>query len=63
VIGDRQGHWSDGIGVQPPEVTSLPQRKTEHGDLPTQIKELAALHESGALSDDEFAQAKQRLLG
>ncbi len=27
------------------------------------LKELAALHESGALSDDEFAAAKARVLG
>lgn len=31
-------------------------------DIATQLKELAKLHSSGALSDDEFQQAKSRLL-
>lgn len=29
----------------------------------TQLKELAELHESGALTDEEFAQQKAKLLG
>jgi hypothetical protein len=32
-------------------------------DLVSQIQELAQLHQQGILSDDEFAAAKQRLLG
>ena len=31
--------------------------------MPDQLKQLAALHEQGALTDDEFATAKARLLG
>jgi hypothetical protein len=31
--------------------------------LAAQLSALAALHEQGALSDDEFVAAKQRLLG
>ena len=31
--------------------------------IPDQLKQLAALHEQGALTDDEFATAKARLLG
>lgn len=31
-------------------------------DVVSQLKELAALHDSGALSDDEFATSKARLL-
>jgi len=31
--------------------------------MPDQLKQLAALHEQGALTDDEFAAAKARLLG
>jgi hypothetical protein len=31
-------------------------------DLPTQIAKLKDLHAAGALSDEEFAAAKQRLL-
>jgi hypothetical protein len=33
------------------------------GDLAAQLDRLAALHASGALSDDEFTDAKRRLLG
>jgi hypothetical protein len=31
--------------------------------MPDQLQQLAALHEQGALTDDEFATAKARLLG
>ena len=31
--------------------------------MPDQLKQLAALHEQGTLTDDEFATAKARLLG
>ena len=31
--------------------------------MPDQLNQLAALHEQGALTDDEFAIAKARLLG
>ena len=31
--------------------------------MPDQLSQLAALHEQGALTDDEFATAKARLLG
>jgi hypothetical protein len=59
-----KGYWTDGVGAAPPE--AAPDLKspanTGTGDLAAQIKELAALHEAGALSDDEFAQAKQKLL-
>jgi hypothetical protein len=32
-------------------------------DEASQIERLASLHDSGALTDDEFAAAKQRILG
>ena len=31
--------------------------------MPDQLSQLADLHEKGALTDDEFATAKARLLG
>jgi hypothetical protein len=31
--------------------------------MPDQLSQLAALHEQGALTDDEFATAKAKLLG
>jgi hypothetical protein len=33
------------------------------GDVTTQLTELASLHSSGVLSDEEFAAAKAKLLG
>lgn len=36
---------------------------TATSDIPAQLKQLAELHASGALSDAEFATAKARLLG
>jgi hypothetical protein len=33
------------------------------GDTIEQLKQLGALHESGVLTDDEFAQQKAKLLG
>lgn len=60
-----KGYWTDGVGAAPAEPAADPAQPTNSGsvDLAAQIKELAALHEAGALSDDEFAQAKQKLLG
>ena len=39
------------------------QRKTAGPDLIAQLKDLAALHESGALSPEEFQAAKRKVLG
>ena len=36
---------------------------TEAPSMPDQLNQLAALHEQSALTDDEFATAKARLLG
>ena len=33
------------------------------GDVTAQVQKLADLHKSGALSDEEFAAAKKKLLG
>ena len=33
------------------------------GDSAGELERLASLHESGALSDDEFSAAKQKVLG
>lgn len=59
-----KGYWTDGIGTQPAPPTSEPTPAENGGfDIAGQIKELAALHEAGALSEDEFERAKQKLLG
>ena len=46
----------------PPEQYAAPVEQAPATDLTAQIQQLAQLHESGALSDEEFAAAKQRLL-
>ena len=45
----------------PPQYVAPPPAST--GGEVDQLSRLAQLHESGALSDDEFAAAKARLLG
>jgi hypothetical protein len=45
----------------PPQVTA-PQAPAQD-DLAAQLKQLSDLHASGVLSDEEFAAAKQKLLG
>ena len=45
----------------PPQVAA-PQAPAQD-DLATQLKRLSDLHVSGVLSDEEFAAAKQKLLG
>ena len=39
------------------------QSKEENVDDLTKLERLAKLHESGALNDEEFAQAKKKILG
>lgn len=47
----------------PGSVTIPPQDRSPADDRVGRLERLAALHASGALSDDEFAAEKQRLLG
>jgi type VI protein secretion system component VasK len=47
----------------PPPPTPAPAPAPSAGtDMATQLKSLAQLHDSGALSDDEFTAAKQKVL-
>jgi Short C-terminal domain len=46
--------------VAAPAATALPAAS---GDPTAELEKLAQLHSSGALSDDEFAAAKSKLLG
>jgi len=45
------------------QAPAAPAQATEGGSMVDEIQRLATLHQEGALSDDEFAAAKQRLLG
>ena len=48
---------------QPPVQYVAPVEQAPAADLTAQIQQLAQLHDAGALSDEEFAAAKQKLLG
>ncbi|MFF7251044.1 SHOCT domain-containing protein [Embleya sp. NPDC008237] len=47
----------------PPAPAAAPGAGREATALVEELERLAALHRSGALSDDEFARAKQRMIG
>jgi Short C-terminal domain len=46
----------------PPEQYAAPVEQAPAPDLTAQLQQLADLHTSGVLSDEEFATAKQKLL-
>jgi len=46
----------------PPQQYAAPVQQAPAADLTTQLQQLGQLHESGVLSDEEFAAAKQKLL-
>ncbi len=46
----------------PPAQYAAPVEPAPAVDLTTQLQQIAQLHESGVLSDEEFAAAKQKLL-
>jgi hypothetical protein len=43
--------------------STQPEPATDAGSVADQLSQISALHEQGALSDAEFAAAKQKLLG
>lgn len=59
-----------GASLPPPPGSALPSPPSaapsppaDGGDLPAKLAQLAELHGSGALNDDEYSAAKARLLG
>jgi hypothetical protein len=46
-----------------PPPPAPPPAAPSAGDAAGELERLASLHESGALSDEEFAAAKQKILG
>ena len=48
--------------AQQPVQYAAPAEQAPGADLTAQLQQLAQLHDSGVLSDEEFAAAKQRLL-
>ena len=59
--GQAQGQ---GATAAPPAAAApAPAAPAGGNDPVAQLQQLAQLHQSGALSDEEFAQAKSRILG
>jgi hypothetical protein len=48
---------------EPPSAPATSQASPSGEDLASSLERIKAMHESGALSDEEFAQAKAKLLG
>ena len=46
----------------PVQYTAVPVEQPPQADLTTKLQQLAELHNSGVLTDEEFAAAKQKLL-
>jgi len=63
LIRDRiaKGFWSDGIGPAASQSEVVPKEEASN-DLASQLSTLGELHSSGTLSDEEFEQAKRKLL-
>ncbi len=62
-VSRRQANrWAQQEAQQQPQYVEAPAAAPE-ADPIAQLKELAALHEQGVLTDDEFAAQKAKLLG
>ena len=66
----EQAQYQAQVPAQPPPPAAAPPASTAAAGAPAagsplldQIRELTALHQQGALTDDEFAAAKAKLLG
>ena len=63
--GKAQGQQDQSMAEQDdaePAPPAPPPPAPSAGDATSELERLASLHESGALSDDEFAAAKQQIL-
>ena len=54
---------ADAAPDEAPPPPAPPQPAPAEVDTTSELEKLASLHASGALSDEEFAAAKQRILG
>lgn len=48
--------------LPPAQYTAVPVQQVPQADLTAKLQQLAELHNSGVLTDEEFAAAKQKLL-
>jgi len=75
IYASRAEGWSEGAAAAtsnsappptnsaPPPTSSAPPSTGPQDDMLTQLKRLGELHESGVLTDEEFAAQKAKLLG
>ena len=60
----QQDRWAQQAQEeQPPPAAPTPAGASEGADVSDQLQELASMHASGVLSDEEFAAAKAKVLG
>ena len=66
-VGRRQqqrwGQQAEAEQAQAAPAAPAPAPPPDGGDVSSQLQELASMHASGALSDEEFAAAKAKVLG
>lgn len=58
----RWGQQAQAEQAQPAAATPAPAAEGTGADVSGQLQELASMHASGALSDEEFAAAKAKVL-
>ena len=61
--GQGEANASDPAYDEPPPAPAPPAPAPAADDATAELERLASLHQSGALSDEEFATAKQKVLG
>ena len=61
---EQAGYYDDQAPPPPPAYAPPPAAPVSSGgdDVASRLQNLSQLHDSGALSDDEFAAAKQKVL-
>jgi hypothetical protein len=63
----QQGRWADQeqqqMAAAPPPAPAAVAAPQQEADPMERLKELGQLHESGVLTDQEFADAKAKILG
>ena len=52
----------DWLGSRRPARASVPEESAAESSVPAQLRALSELHQSGALTDEEYAAAKARVL-
>ncbi len=59
---DAQTQAQQQYSLPPAQYTAVPAAQAPQVDLTAKLQQLAELHNSGVLTDEEFAAAKQKLL-